>query len=327
MKKLILLSLAGITSIALTHAGWAAGHGGGGGGFHGGGGGFGGGHGGGGFHGGGLSGGRGFGGLRSSSFSSLGMRPSYRQPVYNGPVSRSRTSSVRSTSAFNQQQNRFASPSNRAGQVSRPANRSVTPSNRAATVPQKGLNARTAHIYQNQAPSSQPDWARRSANPSARATTVPQTGLNGRTDHIYERQADTSHPDWDRRRAHYENNHWWAYNGDNWIGLDTGFLPWDYYPYYTYDYYPYDYFIGDSADVPPAYQGTTTTAPAPDPTVTAVQTQLSQQGYYGGPVDGLFGPTTRDAVARYQAEQNLTVTGSLTPDTLQALGLSQVATS
>ena len=59
MKRLRLLSLVGITSIALAHAGWAAGHGGGGGGF--GGGGFSGGHagggGGGGFHGGGFHGG------------------------------------------------------------------------------------------------------------------------------------------------------------------------------------------------------------------------------------------------------------------------------
>src|SRR5882724_8681542 len=64
MKKLKLLSLVGITSIALANAGWAAGHGGGGGGFGGGGfsGGGGGGHfGGGGFHGGGFRGGR-FGG-------------------------------------------------------------------------------------------------------------------------------------------------------------------------------------------------------------------------------------------------------------------------
>ena len=146
-------------------------------------------------------------------------------------------------------------------------------------------------------------------------------------DHIYQRREAASHPDWDRRRPHYENNHWWAYNGDSWIGLDAGFYPWDYYPYYTYDYYPYDYVIGDSTDVPSAYQGTTTTAPAADSTVTAVQTALSQQGYYGGPIDGLFGPTTRDAVARYQAQKNLTVTGSLTSDTLQALGLPQVATN
>ena len=65
MKKLTLLTLVGITSIVLAHAGWAAGHGGGGfgggGGFHGGGfggGGFrGAGFGGGGFHGGGFRGG------------------------------------------------------------------------------------------------------------------------------------------------------------------------------------------------------------------------------------------------------------------------------
>src|SRR6266700_3967173 len=60
MKKLTLLSLVGITSIALAHAGWAAGHGGGGGGY--GGSGF---HGGGGFRGGGFRGG-GFGGHFSS---------------------------------------------------------------------------------------------------------------------------------------------------------------------------------------------------------------------------------------------------------------------
>jgi hypothetical protein len=166
-----------------------------------------------------------------------------------------------------------------------------------------------------------------SVAPSLRTTTAQQKGLNGRTDHVYQSEAATSHPDWDRRRAYYSNNHWWAYNGDSWIGLEAGFYPWDYYPYYTYDYYPYDYFVDDSPDVPSAYQGTTTTAPAADPTVASVQTQLSQQGYYGGPIDGLFGPTTRDAVARYQAQQNLAVTGSLTPDTLRALGLSSVATN
>jgi Putative peptidoglycan binding domain len=164
---------------------------------------------------------------------------------------------------------------------------------------------------------------------SSGGTTIPrQIGLNGRTDHVYRREAGNSHPDWDRRRPHFERNHWWAFNGDSWIGLDDGFFPWDYYPYYTYDYYPYDYVMGDdSSDVPPEYQGATTVAPAPDPTVTAVQTQLSEQGYYGGPIDGLFGPTTRDAVARYQAQKNLTVTGSLTPDTLQSLGLPSVATN
>src|SRR5438552_9846638 len=123
MKKFTLLSLVGITSIALTHAGWAAGPSGGGGGF--GGGGFGGG-GGGGFGAGSRGGGVGFGGARFSggaaNFSGAGSRfssfghPSYGRPVYSGPVTRSVTPSVRATTA---------SVGNRAAQVSRPASRSA----------------------------------------------------------------------------------------------------------------------------------------------------------------------------------------------------------
>ena len=81
MKRLRLLSLVGITSIALAHAGWAAGHGGGGGGFGGGGGGF---HGGG--FGGGHFGGRGFHGAghfgRGAGFPSRG--PGFSGRPFNG---------------------------------------------------------------------------------------------------------------------------------------------------------------------------------------------------------------------------------------------------
>src|SRR5260370_545379 len=62
-------------------------------------------------------------------------------------------------------------------------------------------------------------------------------------------------------------------------------------------------------------------APVADTTVQAVQTELTQLGYYNGPVDGIFGPTTRDAVAKYQMDKQLEVTGSLSPDTLQSLGV------
>ena len=67
--------------------------------------------------------------------------------------------------------------------------------------------------------------------------------------------------------------------------------------------------------------------PVADPTVQAVQTQLTQLGYYNGPADGFFGPTTRDAVAKYQIAKNLNVTGSLSPDMLQSLGLPQATGS
>ena len=41
-----------------------------------------------------------------------------------------------------------------------------------------------------------------------------------------------------------------------------------------------------------------------DPTVTAVEKQLTQPGYYSGPIDGIYGPLVRDAVAKYQIGTN-----------------------
>jgi peptidoglycan hydrolase-like protein with peptidoglycan-binding domain len=64
-----------------------------------------------------------------------------------------------------------------------------------------------------------------------------------------------------------------------------------------------------------------------DPTVSAVQTELTQEGYYNGPVDGIFGPLTRDAVAKYQIAKHLEVTGSLSAQTLQSFGLPQATAS
>src|SRR5437764_707792 len=96
-------------------------------------------------------------------------------------------------------------------------------------------------------------------------------------------------------------------------------------PYYAYDYYPYDYYPGYYADVEPYYynEGVYSDTPVQDPTVSAVQTDLTQYGYFNGPIDGIYGPATRDAVAKYQIAKGLGVTGSLSPDTLQSLGLPQ----
>jgi len=155
--------------------------------------------------------------------------------------------------------------------------------------------------------------------------TFPQRGLNGRTDHIAERHDANWHRDWDRRHAHFFHNRFFVFDDGFWFGLDPGFYPWDYLPYYADDYYPYDYY----ADSQP-YDSTdyyNNGVPAADPTVEATQEELAQQGYYNGPVDGIFGPTTRDAVAKYQTANRLNVTGSLSPDTLQSLGLPEPAAS
>jgi hypothetical protein len=153
-------------------------------------------------------------------------------------------------------------------------------------------------------------------------------GLNGRTDHIAERHNATWNRDWDRGHPHFRNGRFFVFDNGFWWGLDAGYYPWDYYPYYDYDYYPYDYYVGDPDNVPANYQGATTSQPAPDATVENVQTQLAQQGYFSGSIDGLFGPTTRDALARYQTSKNLSVTGSLSPETLESFGLPpQVVTN
>jgi hypothetical protein len=161
----------------------------------------------------------------------------------------------------------------------------------------------------------------RQSRPSGR------NAFNGRISHVTERHEANWHRDWDRRHAHFFHNRFFVFEDGFWFGLGAGFFPWDYYPYYAYDYYPYDYYPGYYADTEPYYydSGVYSSRPMRDPAVTAVQTQLKQQGYYNGPVDGIFGRLTRDAVAKYQINKHLDVTGSLSTETLQSFGLPQPA--
>jgi hypothetical protein len=305
MKRLRLFSLVSITSIALAQAAWA-GHGGGGGGF--GGGGFGGGHVG-GFGGGTHFGGSGF--VGPSQFGGGFHAPGPSRIVGVGtrgggvgfgtgrysPYMAAPSSTIRSTTA-----GRGVSRSVRATASRHPTAPVTTP---------------------NRAPNTAP-VARSSGN-------IAQRGLNGRTDHISERHpAANWHSDWDRHHAHYFHHRFFVFEDGIWFGLDDGFYPWDYYPYYAFDYYPYDYYPGYYADVEPYYSNAGVTydnLPSPDPTVTAVQTRLTQLGYYNGPADGIYGPLTRDAVARYQTGKNLQVTGNLSTVTLQSLGVPGLASN
>jgi Putative peptidoglycan binding domain len=162
-------------------------------------------------------------------------------------------------------------------------------------------------------------------SPARPSQTVPQRGLNGRTNHIAERHDPNWHHDWDRRHAHFDHGHFFVFINGFWCGLDDGFFPWDYLPYYPNDYYPYDYYAdGDPYDNNGA---TYDIAPADSATIQAVQSQLLSLGYYNGSIDGVFGPSTRDAVAKYQIANHLNVTGSLSPDTIQSLGVIQPTAS
>jgi Putative peptidoglycan binding domain len=143
--------------------------------------------------------------------------------------------------------------------------------------------------------------------------------------HVVGRHDANWHGDWDRRHAHFDHGHFFVFIDGFWCGLDAGFFPWDYLPYYPNDYYPYDYYT----DADPYDYNTTNynIDPADSSTIEAVQTDLARLGYYNGSIDGVFGPSTRDAVARYQIANQLNVTGSLSPDMLRSLGLPQATPS
>ena len=64
-------------------------------------------------------------------------------------------------------------------------------------------------------------------------------------------------------------------------------------------------------------------APGASPVVRDAQQALSNRGYNVGPVDGVFGPSTHDAVVRFQQAQGLTQSGTLDAQTLSALGVAR----
>lgn len=62
-----------------------------------------------------------------------------------------------------------------------------------------------------------------------------------------------------------------------------------------------------------------------DPKVKDVQETLRELNFYGGEVDGLFGPNTRLAIEAYQAKMGMKVTGSVDDDLLDQLGTGSIA--
>jgi hypothetical protein len=59
----------------------------------------------------------------------------------------------------------------------------------------------------------------------------------------------------------------------------------------------------------------------PDETIANVQVALQQAGYYAGPITGSLDVQTRAALADYQRDQGLSITGAIDQPTVQSLGL------
>ncbi|GEP44137.1 peptidoglycan-binding domain-containing protein [Brevifollis gellanilyticus] len=53
----------------------------------------------------------------------------------------------------------------------------------------------------------------------------------------------------------------------------------------------------------------------------AVQQALARSGYYNGSIDGQLGPMSQRAIANYQSDNGLAVTGTVTSSLLRSLGL------
>lgn len=54
---------------------------------------------------------------------------------------------------------------------------------------------------------------------------------------------------------------------------------------------------------------------------TAVQRELSRRGYYNGSIDGVIGPQSRRAIVRYQRDNALYQSGTISQSLLRSLGL------
>jgi hypothetical protein len=106
-------------------------------------------------------------------------------------------------------------------------------------------------------------------------------------------------------RSHYTriifvNSGWWYWNAGYW------FPAWGFAPSVSYAYDGPIY----------GYNGL-----SPDQVTVNVQEQLAAAGYYDGPIDGVLGPMTREAIAAYQADNGLAVTSAIDEPTLATMGL------
>lgn len=174
--------------------------------------------------------------------------------------------------------------------------------------------------------------------------------------HAFAQHSANWHRDWDRHHDHFFHGHRFVFIDGFWWGFDLGFSPWWWdYPYYGYGYgYPYNYgyypngydngygytdpgayddqgggYQNNNYDDQSRYQlrhqdgyGAQQSA---NSTVAAAQDRLVRDGFYQGQIDGVLGPETRHALVRFQTKHGLRISGELTTETLDALGLREYA--
>jgi hypothetical protein len=95
---------------------------------------------------------------------------------------------------------------------------------------------------------------------------------------------------------------------------------WDGDPYWEFD--PYYSYYDDSSRAYPEAARLRPDATSSRDSVIAVQQELARLGYYHGPVDGITGPETRQAIRWFQSVDKLPVTGLVDDATLNRLQIS-----
>jgi hypothetical protein len=105
---------------------------------------------------------------------------------------------------------------------------------------------------------------------------------------------------WDRGSSHWWDHHHYRWNDGNWVIIDGGGYG-----------YPYGY--GNGYNSGRMYDSQSLAA--------SVQVRLAQQGYNPGSADGVIGGQTRQAIADFQSDHRLPVTGEIDGPLLQTMGL------
>src|SRR5438874_24621 len=117
------------------------------------------------------------------------------------------------------------------------------------------------------------------------------------------------------RHARHDRD-WWDRHFTTIVFVGTGYYYWDtgyWYPAWgydpTYNYYDYHGPIYTYGNL------------LPDQVILNVQRALKQLGYYAGALNGSLGPLSRQALAYFQRDIGLNVTGSIDGPTVASLGL------
>jgi Putative peptidoglycan binding domain len=253
-----------------------------------------------------------YGGRQYSSGISTGRYGSYGQRYYaprsstgnqiyrSSPSSQSRTAS-----------RQFARSPSYSGSYYVPRDQSATGFARKPSIQQRaGTTAKGA---------TRPDRAWSRQNAANRQRLDPQTtqklrNWQGRAPGYVD--AKRHHEEHWRDRHHHDHD-WWRHHCDAIVFVGGGFWGWYdgwWYPAWGYDpYYSYYDYNGPIY----GYDGL-----QPDEVIANVQAVLQQLGYYPYALDGVLGPLTETAIANYQRDYGLSVTGAIDQPTVRSLGLN-----